>query len=130
MASISHESLTSQETLRLLLSHISTDKEFYNSLNRQDEGEKENQDGNDDHGGDGDHGKMVCYNEVDSSKTIGEAIADVIGSTPADCLADIYADKWERLSDSDTEDRGVGMNLDMYTGHEFSTCGATGQWMN
>ena len=73
---------------------------------------------------------MVCYDEVDSSKTIGETIADVIGSAPADCLADIYADKGERLSESDTEDRGVGMNLDTYTGHEFPTCGATGQWMN
>ena len=53
----------------------------------------------------------------------------MIGSAPADHLADIYADKAEGLSESDAEDRGAGIDLYMYTGHEFSTRGATGKWM-
>ena len=54
----------------------------------------------------------------------------MISQAPADHLADIYADKEDELSDeSDAEERGAGINLDKYTGQEFSTCGATQRWM-
>jgi hypothetical protein len=118
--------LTSKEAHHLLLERISTDQEFYKSLKGSDEGGEEDQDDNDN---DGDN-KTVHYDEIDSSKTINEAIADVIKRAPADCLADIYVDKDDGLSgESDAEDRGTGTNLDMYTGHEFSTRNATGGWM-
>ena len=45
-------------------------------------------------------------------KTINEAIQDIVTSAPANCLADIYADKEDELDDSDAEDRGAGINLD------------------
>ena len=78
---------------------------------------------------DNDDEKAVCYDDIDSSKTINEAISDVIGCASADCLADIHADKGEELIESDAEDRGAGINLDKYIGSEFSTCDATGKWM-
>ena len=54
----------------------------------------------------------------------------MIKQAPAGSLADIYADKEDRLSDgSDAENRGAGTNLDRYTGHEFSTCDATQGWI-
>ena len=73
---------------------------------------------------------LVCYDEIDSPKTINEVIKDVIDCTPADRLADIYTDGDSGLlSESDTEGRGAGTNLDMYIGHEFSTHNATDGWM-
>ena len=79
-------------------------------------GEEEEDNEENDSGGenDGDNG-MVCYDETDSSRTNDAEIAEVIGSTPADCLAEIYADEENgSLSESDPEDRGTGAN--MYTG--------------
>ena len=53
---------------------------------------------------------LVCYDEINSSKTINEVIKDVIDCTPADHLADIYTDGDSgQLSESDTEDRGPGL---------------------
>jgi hypothetical protein len=116
--------LASKEARKLLLERISKDTEFFNSLKVSDEGEQEDQDDDDDDNG------MVSYDEIDSSKTINAAITDIIKRTPADCLVDIYADEDDGLSsESDTEDKGTGANLDMYTGHEFSTQNATGRWM-
>ena len=119
--------MASKEAHQLLLERVSTDQKFYKSLRRSDKGVEEDQDNNSDNDSDD---MVVCYDEIDSSKTIDAAIADVFECTPADCLADIYADEGDRLSDeSDTEDRGTGANLDIYTGHEFSTHNATGGWM-
>ena len=119
--------MTSKEARQLLFERVSSDQEFYRSLRRSDEGAEEDQDDNSDNSSDD---GVVCYDEIDSSKTIDTAIADVIESTPADCLAEIYAYEGDRLLDeSDTEDKGTGVNLDIYTGHEFSTCNATGEWM-
>ena len=119
--------MTSKEAHQLLLERVSADSEFYKSLKRLDEGEEEDQGGDDDGTGDK---EMVCYDEIDSSKTINEVIKDVIDRTPADRLADIYADDDSGLlSESDTEDRRAGTNLDMYIGHEFSTHNATDGWM-
>lgn len=111
----------------MLLERIAKDPEFYKSLNRMDEGgEEEDQESDDENGGDG----KVCYDEIDSSKTIDEAVTEIIKSNPADSLADIYADKDDgSLSESDAEDRGAGTNLDIYIGSEFSTCNATKGWM-
>lgn len=62
--------------------------------------------------------------------TIDAATADVLSRTPAGCLAEIYADDNSGLSsESDSEDRGTGTNLDMYTGVKFSTYNATRGWM-
>ena len=102
---------------------------FYKSLRRLDEGDR-NEDGDEEDNDDSDSEDFICYNEVDSSKTIYEAIADITKQTPANHLANIYADKEDRLSDgSDSEDKGVRINLDKYTGYEFSTCDVTGRWM-
>ena len=101
-----------------------------------DEGEEEDQDDDGDGGDDDDSGgdKMVYYDGIDSSKTVDEVIKDTIKRTPADSLAAIYVDDDSGLlSESDAEDRGAGTNLDMYLdmyiGPEFSTCNATGGWM-
>lgn len=128
---LSYESLTSREARKLLFERVSTDKEFYKSLQRSDEGdEDEDEDQDQEDGDESGNGKIVCYDGVDSSKTIHEAIAEIIEQVPADHLADIYADKEDRQSsESDAEDRGVGTNLDNYIEHEFSTCDATQRWM-
>ena len=126
---LSYESLTSQEARKLLLERVSTDQEFYKSLKRPDEGDR-NEDEDQDDGGDSGNGEIVCYDEIDTSETIHEAIADVVKQLPADNLVNIYADKENRSSgESDAEDRGVGTNLDKYTGHEFSTRNAVERWM-
>ena len=128
--------MTSKEAHQLLLKQVSTDQEFYKSLKRLDEGEEDQDDdgdgGDDDDSGGGD--KMVYYDGIDSSKTVDEVIKDTIKCTPADSLAAIYVDDNSvLLSKSDAEDRGAGTNLDMYLdmyiGPEFSTCNATGGWM-
>jgi len=72
---------------------------------------------------------MICYDEIDSSKTLKGAIQDMIESAPADCLGDIYADKGDRLSDSDADDRGAGINLDTYIRKDFLVKDATRLWM-
>ena len=124
---LSYESLASKEARQLLLEWISGDREFYKSLNRSGEGEEEDQD---DDGDDNSNNEMVPYDEIDSSKTIDEAITDVLNRTPPSSLADIYADEDDRLlNESDTEDRGTGANLNKYTVHDFSTRNATGGWM-
>ena len=58
-------------------------------------------------------------------------IRDIVKQVPADYLVDIYGDKEDRLSDKSDADegRGVGTNLDKYTGYEFSTCDAVERWM-
>jgi len=118
--------LTSKEARKLLFQRISEDQKFYKSLNRFDPGEEEDQD-NDDANGDN---QVVHYDEIDSSKTIDAAIEDVLKRTPTGCLAEIYADIDDGSpSESDSEDRGTGNNLDIYTGVEFSTCNATEGWM-
>ena len=126
-ASTSHESLTSKETHWLLLEQISTDQEFYKSLKVSDRGEEEDHENNDDNSNDG----VVQYDGIDSSNTIDSVIGDILRCTPAGSLAEIYADEDdELLSESDTEDRGTGVNLDMYIGHEFLTHNATRGWMD
>ena len=123
---LSYESLTSKEGRELLLKRISEDKNFYQSLGRFDPGVEEDQDHDSTGGGD----EMVYYDEIDSSKTIDAVIGDVLKQTPAGSLAEIYTNDDGRLSDeSDAEYRGTGANLDKYTGTEFSTCDATGGWM-
>jgi hypothetical protein len=120
---LSYESLTSRKTQNMLFERVGTDQEFFQSLKRVDDGEEEA-----DQGDGGNDDGMVCYDEIDSSKTINEAIQDIVESAPAGCLADIYADKEDGLNESDVEDRGAGINLDMYTGR-FSTRDATRRWM-
>jgi hypothetical protein len=125
---LSYESLTSKEARQLLLERIGTDKEFYRSLKGEDKGEEE-EDNDDDNEDDSDNG-VIHYDEIDSSKTIDAVIADVIKCTPADCLADIYADEDSgSSSESDAEDKGTGANLDMYTENKLSANNATGRWM-
>jgi hypothetical protein len=120
--------LASKEARHLLLERISTDKEFYKSLNGSDKGgEEEDNSGDTDNDSDD---EMVHYDEIDSSETIDATVADIIKRSPADCLSDIYADKDSRSSsDSDAEDRGTGANLDMYTGDKPPTHNASGGWM-
>ena len=120
--------MTSREARKMLLERISTDKEFYKSLKRLDEGDGD-EDQEDADADDDDDKKTVYYDDIDSSKTISGAISDIIGYASTDCLADIYTDKGEELIESDAEDRGAGINLDKYTRHEFSTCDATKEWM-
>ena len=123
---LSYESLTSKEGRALLLKRISEDREFYQSLERFDPGEEEDQDTN---ATGGDNG-IVWYDDIDSSKTIDAVIGEVLKRNPAYSLAEVYADGDGGLSsESDAEDRGTGGNLDKYTGAEFSTCNATGEWM-
>ena len=76
------------------------------------------------------NGGIVHYDEIDSSQTIQEAIAEVVAQAPANHLADIYADreKWES-DESDAEDKGAGTNLENYALHPFATCDATQRWM-
>lgn len=117
--------MTSKEARALLLEQISTDQEFYKSLRRRDEGDEEVDQEKDQGDDDG-----VCYDEIDSSKKINEAIQDVMESTPADSLGDIYADEEDGLDESDAEDRGTGTNLGRYVGNDFSTRDATTRWMS
>jgi hypothetical protein len=101
----------------MLLEQVSTDQEFYKSLKRPDEGGGDEDQENIDDG----NAKVVHYDDIDSSKTINEAISDIVG-----CAS---ADKGEELVESDAEDGGVGANLHSYTGTMFSTCDATKNWM-
>lgn len=71
----------------------------------------------------------IYHDDIDSSKTISEAVQDIIESVPADCLADIYVDKEDGLSESDVEDRGTGTNLDEYLRNNFLIKDATRKWM-
>jgi hypothetical protein len=120
--------LASKETCQLLLERIGTDKEFYKSLNGLEKGEEE-EDNDGDNGNDSDD-ERVHYDEIDSSETIDATVADIIKRTPADCLADIYADEGDGSSSgSDAEDRGTGVNLDMYTGDNSPTDNDRGGWM-
>jgi len=120
--------LTSKEARHLLSEWISTDQEFYQSLKRSDQGEDQDDTDSDDN--DGNNNGMVDHDEIDSSKTIDTAITEIIERTPANSLADIYGGEDDGLlGESDVEDRGTGTNLDRYIGHEFSTCNATGGWM-
>jgi hypothetical protein len=123
--------LTNKEARQLLFERIGTDKEFYKSLKGQDKGEEEeNGDEDDSDNGDDCDDGMVYYDGIDSSNTIGAAIKDVIKHTPANCLAEIYADEDSGVSsESSTEDRGTGDNLDMYTGNKLLTQSAEGGWM-
>ena len=124
-SNLSYGSLTSKEARKHLLKRISEDQKFYKSLDRFDPGEEDQDDGDTD----GDN-QVVHYDEVDSSKTIDAAIKDVLRCTPTGSLTEIYADDNSGLSsESDSENRGTGANLDMYTGAEFSTCNATEGWM-
>ena len=73
---------------------------------------------------------VICYdNEIDSSKSINEAVQDICERTPADCLADIYADNRAESDESDVGDRGLGINLDPYVKEHFTTRGSTNRWM-
>lgn len=120
---LSYESLTSKKTQKLLFERIGTNQKFFQSLKRIDDGEAEvdQADADDEEG-------IICYDEIDSSKTVDEAIQDIVESAPADSLADIYGGKEVDLNDSDAEDKGVGINLDMYISN-FSTRDATRRWM-
>ena len=126
-----YESLTSWEAHELLLERVNTDQKFYKSLKRLDEGDGDEDEDQDSDGDDSGNGETVCYDEIDISKTIHEAIRDVVKQVPADHLVDIYGDKEDRLSDKSDADegRGMGTNLDKYTGYEFSTCDAVERWM-
>jgi hypothetical protein len=54
---------------------------------------------------------MVCYDDIDTSKSINEAVQDIIRSVPAGCLADAYTDEEDSPDESDAEDGGTGTNL-------------------
>ena len=106
--------------------------EFYKSLKGSDQVEGKEENNNEhgsDKGNDGDN-EMVYYDEIDSSKTVDATVADIIKRTPADCLADIYADEDSgSSSESDAEGRGIGINLDMYTRDKPPAHNPTGGWM-
>jgi hypothetical protein len=121
---LSYESLTSKKARKLLMDRISESQEFYKSLKRGDKGGEEM-----DHEDSSDSKGLIYYDEIDSSKTIKEAVQDVLKSTPAGGLSDIYADKEEVLSESDAEDKGAGINLDTYITDHFSMRDATNRWM-
>ena len=74
-------------------------------------------------------GEEIYHNGIDSSKTISEAVQDIVERTPADSLADTYADEGDGLSDLDAEDRGTGANLSDYLRKNFSLRDATKKWM-
>ena len=74
-------------------------------------------------------GEKIYHDDIDSSKTISEAVQDIIERTPADSLADIYVDEGDGLSNSDAEDRGTGANLSDYLRKNFSVRDATKKWM-
>jgi hypothetical protein len=104
---------------------VGTDRTFFESLKRIDGGEEES-----DQEDISDNDEVVGYDEIDSSKTINEAIQDTIRRSPANCLGDIYADEEDKLNESDSEGRGAGINLGKYIGDEFTARNATEMWMN
>jgi hypothetical protein len=117
---LSYESLTSKEARKLLFDCIATNQEFYRSLKRMDSGDEEIvEDGSS--GGIGE----ILYDDIDSSKTIKEAIQDVMKTVPAGSPTDAYADEAE----SDVEDQGAGINLDTYVPEHFTKGDATNRWM-
>ena len=73
---------------------------------------------------------VICHNnEIDSSKSINEAVQDICERTPANSLADIYADNRDESDESDVEDKGPGVNLDPYVKEHFTMRDATNRWM-
>ena len=123
--------MTSKESQRLLLERVGTDNEFFRSLGKPDSGgETDDQCGGGDGGEDDGDEKMVYYDDIDTSKTINEAVQDIIGSVSAGCLVDdVHADKEDNSDESDAEDRGTGANLDIYIKSNFLVKDATKKWM-
>jgi len=74
--------------------------------------------------------EVICYDdEIDSSKSINEAVQDVHERTPANSLADIYASNSGESDAEDAEDRGFGVNLGIYIKEHFTMRDATNRWM-
>jgi len=67
---------------------------------------------------------QVTYDEIDSSRMIDEEVGALILQKPRHLLIG------EPDVESDHGDVHIeGANMDRYTGHEFSSCGATNQWI-
>jgi len=67
----------------------------------------------------------VTYDEIDSSKMIDEEVEALILQKPR------QLPMGEPDAESDHGDvHIVGANVDRYTGHQFSSRGATGWWMD
>jgi len=66
-----------------------------------------------------DEKEVVEYDEIDSSKTVQEEIADFMAKGSVD----------GQLGEEEEEEVCVGTNLEQYIGHEFSSQAATNAWM-
>lgn len=76
-------------------------------------------------GGGSGNGGEVQYDEVDSSKTVKEAIQDVMGSSSAACLTNILDE-----DESGGEGGGAGINLDAYVSGHFTKKGTLSRLMD
>ena len=134
---LSYDSLTSDKAKAALEKRIKDSGDFAKTLSQMEpigiEGDEEVEDGNQE-------GTVVNYDEIDSSKTLEEEIADLMTSGGVEEVADPMAiDAEEEIADPmttdvvdnplDEDEVCVGTNLEEFVGYEFSTRAATTVWM-
>jgi len=112
---LSYESLTSEKAKKALLERMKNSKDFTDTLSRTGtigtEEEEEEEEWVTNNGS-----KVIEYDEIDSSKTVEEEIADLMAGGAVDDLVE-------------DDEVCVGTNLEQYIGYEFSSQTATNAWM-
>src|ERR1700743_1039612 len=108
---LSYNSLTSESAKKALAERIKNSQAFSMTLSRAEPMGVENDE--DSAGGDQED-FAVEHDEIDSSKTLDEAIGDLMAIPGADDLSDEVC---------------VGTDLEQFIGHEFSARDATTAWM-
>jgi len=109
---LSYESLTSEKAMKALSEWMKNSKDFTDTLSRvgpigvEEEEEEVTGDGSE---------KAIEYDEIDSSKTVEEEIADLMAGGA--------------VNDLEEDEVCVGTNLEQYIGYEFSSQTATNSWM-
>ena len=119
---LSYECLTSGQARAALVERIKASPEFAKSLQRPETMRVEEGEEIDEH--DSMSKDAVPYDEIDSSRTIGEEVEALILQEPNH----LPMDQIDAGSDHD-DVHIIGINVDRYTGHEFSSCTATSGWM-
>lgn len=110
---LSYDSLTSEKAKTALAKRMKDSKDFADTLSQPEpigtEDDDEIADDDDEH-------NTIGHDEIDSSKTLDEEIADMVALDVTD-------------GPSDEDEVCVGTNMEQYVGYEFSSQAATTAWM-
>jgi hypothetical protein len=108
---LSYHSLRSESAQKALAERIKNSKEFSNTIYRV---EPMGVEGDEVIADEDQEGSTIGYDEIDSSKTLDEEIADLM-TVPG--------------KDDEPEEVCVGTDLEQFVGHQFSAQTATAAWM-